>query len=102
MTSFQPTFIPNIPPRNRPATPANVKAGNAVFDLGGKGKLADTKLPAWLLLKTEAKEKYPAFGLVVQAEVGPDGKTVYGVVFRHDIRAVKAEEVERIELYERK
>jgi hypothetical protein len=37
-------------------------------------------------------------GLVFQAEVGPDGTVTYGAVFRHAIRAVKASEVERVEV----
>lgn len=102
MGFVRPGFIPDIRQLPRPATLADVKAGRAVFELGGKGKLTEMKLPAWLLLKSEAKKKYPAFGLVVQAETSHDGKPVYGVIFRHDIRAVQADEVERLEAYEKK
>jgi hypothetical protein len=102
MGSTEPGFIPDIQPLGRPATADDVKHGLAVFELSGKGKAADTKLPAWLLLKSEAKQEYPAFGLIVQAETDADGKLIYGVIFRHEIRAVKAEEVERVEAYEGK
>ena len=34
--------------------------------------------------------------VVVQAEVGTDGKVTYGVIFRHDIRAVLTDDVENI------
>jgi hypothetical protein len=93
------SFIPDIKPLGRPAADHDVKTGRAVFHLAGKGQVADQKLPAWLLLKSEAKKESPAFGLIVQAEVAPDGKPVYGVIFRHEIRAVRADEVERIEPY---
>jgi hypothetical protein len=95
----EPGFIPNIKPLGRSATPADVKAGDAIFELNGKGRTADVELPAWLLLKSDAKKEYPRYGLVVQAEVGPDGKIVFGTIFRYDIRAVRADEVERIEPY---
>jgi hypothetical protein len=95
-------FIPDIAPLGRAATEADVRTGRAVFELGGNGKFADQNLPAWLLLKSESKKEYPTFGLVVQAETGPDGKPVYGVIFRHEIRAVRSDEVERIDPYERK
>jgi hypothetical protein len=90
-------YIPDIKPLGRPATPDDVKAGSALFELNGKGRTADLRLPAWMLLKTEAGAEYPSYGLVVQAEVGADGKILYGVVLRHAIRTVRAEEVERIE-----
>jgi hypothetical protein len=80
----------------------DVKAGRAVFALAGMGTVADLKLPAWLILKSEAKKEHLAYGLVVQAETDSDGKLVYGVIFRHEIRAVKADEVERIEPYDKK
>lgn len=99
---FVSAFIPNIQPLAYPATAADVTKGLAVFELNGKGSVVDRKLPAWLLLKSEAKKENPAFGLVVQAEIDADGKVVYGVIFRHDIRAVTADEVERIERYERR
>jgi hypothetical protein len=92
-------YVPDIRPLGRPATAADVRAGRAVFDLGGAGKVADVRMPSWLILKTDAKRDDAPAGLIVQAEVGPDGKVVYGVIFRHAIRAVKADEVGRIEPY---
>jgi hypothetical protein len=89
------TFIPDIRPLGRPATANDVTAGRAVFALPG-GRVADVKLPAWVILKGDRKAD-PLAGVVVQAEVGPDGKVVYGAIFRHAIRAVRADEVERIE-----
>lgn len=56
--------------------------------------------PAWLLLKGSTEDD-PEWGLVVQAEVGPDGRGVYGAIFRHSIRAVRADEVERVEPVEK-
>jgi hypothetical protein len=117
-------LIFDIRPLGRPATPQDVRIGRAVFHLDGQGKAVSTTLPAWLVLKSDAHKvtaveesvspelalalalyrraaQAPA-GLVVQAEVGPDGKLVYGAIFRHGIRAVRADEVERIEPYEKK
>lgn len=91
-----PTYVPAIRPLGRPATAEDVPAGRAVFALPG-GTVADVKLPAWLVLKADAAKEEPPKGLVVQAEVGPDGAVVYGVIFRHAIRAVRAAEVERVE-----
>jgi hypothetical protein len=89
--------IPHIQPLGRAGTPADVKAGRAVFELSGKGKVADVKFPTWVMLQTEAMKPQPSYGLVVQAEKRPDGKLVYGVIFRHEIRLVQEDEVVRIE-----
>ena len=84
-------FLPIIKPLNRAATFADVATGDAVFHLDGKGKVADVALPAWVNLKDHSR------GLVVQAEIGADGKTIYGVIFRQGMRAVPAAEVENVE-----
>jgi hypothetical protein len=89
-------FIPDIRPLGRPATPADVTAGRAVFSLPG-AKPADGPVPGWLVLKADARNPEPPPGRIVQAEVGPDGAIAYGVIFRHEIRAVRADEVERVE-----
>ena len=94
-------FVPDIRPLGRPATAADVAAGRAVFELAGAGKVADIKLPAWVVPKADAKLPDAPAGLVVQAEVGPDGKVVHGVIFRHAIRTMRADEVERLEPSER-
>lgn len=52
--------------------------------------------PAWILLKGNVEDD-PEWGFAVQSEVGPDGKEIYGAIFRHAIRAVRAEEVEPCE-----
>lgn len=94
-------YIPDLRPLGRPATDADVKLGRAVFELNGRGAVPKLKLPVWLVLKSEAKERRPSYGLVVQAETDLDGKLVYGVIFRHEIRAVRADEVARIEPYDK-
>jgi hypothetical protein len=91
------TYAPDIRPLGRPATSADVRAGDAVFELNGQGRLADVKLPAWILPKGGAEGKPAPWGRAVQAEVGPDGKVVYGAIFRRAIRPVTADEVERVE-----
>src|SRR5207249_4045633 len=85
-----PFYVFDIRPPDRPATAADVAAGRAVFHLGGKGRGAGTTLPAWCVLKPDAGETHPPRGLVVQAEVGPDGTVTYGVIFEHAMRAVPA------------
>jgi hypothetical protein len=119
----EPLFIADIRPLGHPATAADVASGRAVFHLDGKGKCADAKLPAWLVRKSDASRPAPIenpalgylalarllnesdqplpAGLIVQAETGPDGKNAYGVIFRHSARAVRADEVERIEPYQK-
>jgi hypothetical protein len=86
-------FIPNIKPLNRAATADDVALGDAVFSLNGKGKPSDVALPAWVTLNDKRK----TCGLAVQAETGPDGVTVYGVIFAQDMRAVPATEVAQVE-----
>jgi hypothetical protein len=108
-----PAYAPDIRPLGRPATAADVAAGRAVFHRDGKGKPA-AHPPGTVILKPAARTSWvptdgPVWlglacwlatwerteaGLVLQAEVGPDGKLVYGVVFRHAIRTVQADEVE--------
>jgi hypothetical protein len=88
-------FGPDIKPLGRPATAADVRAGRAVFELNGNGRLADGPVPVWVQLKGDGEDS--AWGRAVQAEVGPGGKAVYGVIFRHAIRSVKADDVERVE-----
>jgi hypothetical protein len=80
---------PDIRPLNRAATVADIGSGDAVFHLNGKGEPAVTELPVWVMLKDGT------VGLAVQAEIGPDGTMVYGVIFRRGMDMVPAEDVER-------
>ena len=69
-----------------------MKADKAIFHLGGKGKVAELKLPAIAVCFSEA-DPADRRVLIVQAEVGPDGKTTYGIITRHKIRAATAAEL---------
>jgi hypothetical protein len=106
-----PAYVPAARPLGRAATAADVAAGRAVFHFNGKGKpVADAPAwvtrvtaPRWEWLRTDpiwlgltlwqAVSGPPEDGLVVQAEAGPDGELVYGVIFRRAIRAVRVDEV---------
>lgn len=71
-------FLPDLRPLGRTATAADVKAGKALFTLGGKGQPAPIKLPAVASRKSDQAQKHPPQLLIVQAEVGQDGVTTYG------------------------
>jgi hypothetical protein len=86
-------YLPDFRPLGRPATAADVEAGKAVFHLDGKGKLADVQLPLVATWPAQPKKEEFRNGLIVQAEIAPDGSVVYGVVERHAIRAVRANEL---------
>ncbi len=81
----RPTLIPDIRPLGRAATEADVKAGRAVFHLGGKGR--PMAFPPGSAIEAKGER-----GLVVQAET-LGGAPVYGVIFRHSIRRVEAADV---------
>jgi hypothetical protein len=83
------TYIPDIPPLDRPATPEDVKAGRAVFHLGGKGKRAAQQFPASGALEDRR-------AMIVQAETSPDGTLTYGVVSHSGLRAVPAAKLSNI------
>ena len=93
------TFLPAIRPLGRAATAEDVKAGTALFHLGGKGKPAELSLPATAVLKRDAKLKEPPRTLIVQAEVGPDGATTYGIIAPHEVRAAAAGELTAIKTF---
>jgi len=88
-------FVPRIAPLGRAAAPADVAAGNAIFEQGGKGTPAD----GWRLPATAGwKSRRGPFGrvprvLVVQAEATPDGAVRCGVIARHAILAVPASDL---------
>jgi hypothetical protein len=74
-------FLPNLPPLNRLATAGDVKAGRAVFQLNGQGKLAPIQLPAVAFLRQPQRaRRRPRPAIIVQAEIDAGGKTIYGVI----------------------
>jgi hypothetical protein len=86
-------FAPDLYPLGRPATAEDVRAGRTIFHFGGKGQLAELRLPAQATWKKGLEEKEARRGLIVQAEVGPDGETVYGIIEWNAIRTVPAREL---------
>ncbi len=93
LTLWHPMFVPDVAPLGRPATAADVEKGRAIFHLDGKGKLARVTLPAVATLRERKPSEQPLRVLVVQAEVGQDGKTMYGIIGGGEIRAARAEEL---------
>jgi hypothetical protein len=93
---FEPTFIPSIKPLTQAATADDVSSGRAIFHLNGKGKAAGLALPAWVTLKKEGNND-PIRGLAVQAEIGPEGTIVYGVIFKHEMKTVPTADIEKVE-----
>jgi hypothetical protein len=96
---WTPTYLPDIRPLGRAATADDVKAGKAVFHLDGKGKPADVVLPAAGVLKRDEKKERPPHVLIVQAEVGPGGEVVYGILARDAVRTVPAGEVTAVKTF---
>jgi hypothetical protein len=90
---WHPMFIPDVPLLAHPATAEDVENGRAVFHLDGKGKPAKMKLPAIATLREPKQGKHSPRVLVVQAEVGPDGKTTCGIVGGGTFRAAAADEL---------
>lgn len=90
-------FVPDISPLDHPATEKDVQQGRAVFHLDGQSKPATVRLPAVANLRQEIPSKKPSRVLVVQAEIGQDGKTTYGIISDGAIRAATAEEITAIE-----
>jgi len=90
-------YIPQFVPLTRPATPADVTAGMAVFSLNGKRELAALKLPAVGAPKNSSEPANDKFGrprrfIIVQAEVDGNGNTIYGVIGDGFPRTAKPEE----------
>lgn len=96
LSTWEPRFVPDIRPLGRPATADDVAKGLAVFHLAGEAKVAAVKLPAVAVLAREKRDKQPRKVLVVQAEIGQDGKTTYGIIGGGGIRGVAAEELSDI------
>ena len=87
-------FIPALAPLGRAATPEDVAAGRALFELEGQGKPLDLALPAVAQVRTE-RGLQPA--LVVQAEERDDGARRYGVIAADWIGAVGGDQVATVE-----
>jgi hypothetical protein len=87
-------LVPAILSLDHPATVEDVNQGLAVFQLNGKGKNAEMKLPAVATLMQEGQDKNRV--LVVQAEVNADGKTICGIITEHEIKTVDAEELKDV------
>ena len=79
-------------PLTRPATAEDVRRP-AIFELGGKPADEASHVAA---PESGRKKERPPRGLIVQAEIGPDGKVTYGVTFATP-SAVLASEVESID-----
>jgi hypothetical protein len=86
-------MAPSLPRLGRVATAKDVIAGDAIFELEGKGKPVNQKLPA---IGFRSKDDRNSGALIVQAERGPDGTVTYGIVERHAIRTASAREFEAV------
>ncbi|MBI5722623.1 MAG: hypothetical protein HZA50_01600 [Planctomycetes bacterium] len=97
-------FVPEISLLGRPATEKDVTDGKAIFHLGGKGQVADVKLPATGILKKDQEKlgNSMIFGhnskrfFIVQAEKDADGKVFFGIIEENNIRKVPLEDVVNI------
>jgi hypothetical protein len=99
LSLYSPAYVPDIKPLGRTATADDVKTGKAVFHLDGKGRLADLKLPAVAMLKRDEQKDSPTRLLIVQAEIGPDGELVFGVITKENIRFIRGIEVTSIQTF---
>ena len=89
---WSPLFVPEVVPLGHPATADDVSKGLAIFEQGGRGKAAQVKLPAVATL-TGNKDRRATTLLLLQAEIGPDGRLIYGAVGRGILRAIPAQEL---------
>ncbi len=83
-------LIPEISPLGRSATAEDVAKGRAIFELGGPGKVAPLKMPAVGTLKASKTQQNV---LILQAEIGADGKAVYGAIGWHILKRISADEL---------
>ncbi len=100
ITGWQTPFIAGTATSGKSATVEDVKTGGAIFNLSGAGRPASIKLPAVGLLKQTQKDAKPEQVLIAQAEIDSEGKTVYGIIGRHFMRAAKADELTDIKAIE--
>lgn len=76
-------ILPDIPPLPNAATPEDVAAGRAVFTRNGESTRLPMKLPARAVFAEDAGEdQKQRTAIIVQAEMGKDGRVMYGVLFR--------------------
>jgi hypothetical protein len=94
-------YVPVFDPLGRAATSADVRAGRAVFDFGGQGRLSAQPLPAFGVRKSSGKDDEAEPVLIVQAEWSPAGTLVFGVIGVNGIRALPASQVEKVKPVER-
>ncbi len=94
-SSWDARFIPDIAPLARGATVDDVRNGKAIFHLEPPGKPVNLQLPA-VAVFSPIRADEPGEALIVQAEVTADGKTVYGVVERHAVQMISADEIRRV------
>jgi hypothetical protein len=94
-------YVPMFDPLGRAATSADLRAGRAVFDFGGKGSLAAQPLPAFGFRKSSGKGDEAEPVLIVQAEWSPEGELVFGAIGFYGIRALPASQVEKVRPFER-
>jgi hypothetical protein len=84
-----PVFL-SFPPRSHPATFDDVLRGNAIFSLGGTGKVRRVGLPAWpLAARWVTLKKYP----YLSQWVSGDGKRGVSIRYDQDGFVWQAEEV---------
>lgn len=90
-------FAPRFPALAGPATPDDVAAGRAVFSSNGAGRPAPagTLLPAVSRLRRSEPWEHPYVWLV-QAELSPDGKLVYGALFFYGRRAIPRDQLDEV------
>jgi hypothetical protein len=91
--------VPALRPLGRVATAEDVKSGKAIFYLDGKGRPSNLKLPACAVRKGGDKDGQQGV-LIMQAETGPDGKTILGVIEPAGIKSISDSEVKDIKSYE--
>jgi hypothetical protein len=94
-----PHYVPALRPLGRVATAEDVKSGKAIFYLDGKGRPSNLKLPACAVRKGGDKDGQQGV-LIMQAETGPDGKTILGVIEPAGIKSISDSEVKDIKSYE--
>lgn len=93
----RPLYLPPLGLLTRAATAEDVAEGRAIFHLRGRGMPATLSLPARGVLRRQSDKNATAPLLIVQAEMGPDGKKTYGIITPHRIETVPASQLARIE-----